>query len=197
MSRIIDCRGLACPQPVVQTKQALEQDGEIQVIVDNAVARENVTRFGKSQGCAVSAEEKQDGIYLHITKLHASESKHDAPPAADAKTGPIVSVIPSDQMGRGEPELGAILMRSFMHTVTEIAPSPNIMIFFNTGVKLTAEGSEVLEDLKALEKKGAQILVCGTCLDYLGLKEKIAVGQISNMYAISEAMLSAGRIISV
>ena len=100
-------------------------------------------------------------------------------------------------MGRGEPELGQILVRGFFHTLGEIEPLPGTIIFFNSGVKLVAEGSPVLEDLAAMHDQGVEILACGTCLDYFGLKDRIAVGEVSNMYTIAETMLGAGRVTSL
>ncbi len=194
MPKVVDCRGLSCPQPVIETKQALEKTDKVTIIVDNPAARDNVARFGKSHGGRVTIDEKRDGIYITIAKgkhrTKAQSSKISAP-------GPSVVVIPSDQMGREEEELGHILIRSFLHALTEVSGIPDIMIFFNTGVKLTVTGSEVLEDLKTLEKNGIEILICGTCLDYFDLKDKIAVGQVSNMYTIAEMMLAANRLITV
>ena len=100
-------------------------------------------------------------------------------------------------MGRGEPELGQILVRGFFHTLGEIEPLPGTIIFFNGGVRLVVEGSPVLEDLLSLRDKGIEILACGTCLDYFGLKERIAVGEVSNMYTIAETLLRAGRVVSL
>jgi selenium metabolism protein YedF len=197
MSKVVDCRGLSCPQPVIQTKQALEKTGKVTIIVDNPTARDNVARFGKSQGGMVAIDEKKDGIYITIAKSKDGKRREKTPATKAASTGPAVVVIPGDQMGRGEEELGHILIRSFLHALTEVSGKPDIMIFFNTGVKLTVKESEVLEDLQALEKNGVEILICGTCLDYFNLKEKIAVGQVSNMYTIAETMLAAGRLIRV
>ena len=100
-------------------------------------------------------------------------------------------------MGRGSGELGGILVRSLMHTLNEVEPRPDKLIFFNSGVKLTVEGSEVLEDLRTLEQGGAEILVCGTCLDYFKIKDKVAVGEVSNMYTIAETLLGAGRTVTI
>lgn len=194
MAKVVDCRGLACPQPVIQTKQALEETERVTVIVDNPAARDNVTRFGESQGGTVAIEEKKDGIYITVEKSREGKEPEKTP--ATQAPGRVVIVIPSDQMGRGEEELGQILIRSFLHTLTEIGERLDTMIFFNTGVKLTVDGSAVLEDLRTLEGNGVEILVCGTCLGYFGLKDKIAVGQISNMYTIAETMLSAGRFVT-
>jgi selenium metabolism protein YedF len=197
MAKVVDCRGLACPQPVIQTKQALEETGRVTVIVDNPAARDNVARFGESQGAQVAIEEKKNGIYITVEKSTDGKHQKKAQSSKTPEHGPRVVVVPNDQMGRGERELGHILIRSFIHTLTEVGNRPDTMIFFNTGVKLTVNGSEVLEDLQALERYGIEILVCGTCLDYFGLKDKIAVGQISNMYTIAETMLSAARLVTV
>jgi selenium metabolism protein YedF len=93
--------------------------------------------------------------------------------------------------------LGTVLIKGFFHALGEVSPRPDALIFFNAGVKLTAEGSEVLEDLSSLEEKGITLLVCGTCLDFYGLKEKIRAGMVSNMYDIAETMLSAGKVIRI
>ena len=197
MPKVVDCRGFACPQPVIETKQALEKTGKVTIIVDNPAARDNVARFGKSQAGRVTIDEKKDGIYITIEKGKQGKPRTKAPSSKIPAPGPSVVVIPSDQMGRGEEELAHILIRSFLLALTEVSDRPDKMIFFNTGVKLTVKGSEVLEDLQALEKNGVEILICGTCLDYFNLKEKIAVGQVSNMYTIAETLLSAGRLVTV
>ena len=197
MPKVVDCRGLSCPQPVIQTKQALEKTGKVTIIVDNPAARDNVARFGESRGGMVAIDEKKDGIYITIAKSKDDKRREKTPATKTASTGPVVVVIPGDQMGRGEEELGHILIRSFLHALNEVSEGPDIMIFFNTGVKLTVGGSEVLADLQDLEKNGVEILICGTCLDYFSLKDKIAVGQVSNMYTIAETMLAAGRLIRV
>ena len=116
---------------------------------------------------------------------------------AEAVSGPLVLVVSSDIMGRGEAELGNILMRGFFHTLGEVEPLPQTIIFFNTGVKLACEGSPVLDDLCALEAEGVEMLVCGTCLGYFELTEKLAAGQVSNMYDIAETMLGAGKVVNL
>ncbi len=197
MPKVIDCRGLSCPQPVIETKQALEKTDKVTIIVDNPAARDNVARFGKNHAGRVTIDEKRDGIYITIEKGKLGKPRAKAQSSKIPAYGPSVVVMPSDQMGRGEEELGHILIRSFLHALTEVSDRPDTMIFFNTGVKLTVKGSEVLADLQTLEKNGVEILICGTCLDYFDLKGKIAVGQVSNMYTIAETMLAANRLITV
>jgi len=109
----------------------------------------------------------------------------------------LVEAISSDRMGRGDEQLGEVLMRSHLHTLTEVTPTPDVLILFNSGVKLAVEGSPVLDDLRALGEKGATILLCGTCLGHFALKEKVAVGEISNMYAISETLLKADTVVNL
>jgi selenium metabolism protein YedF len=110
---------------------------------------------------------------------------------------PTVVAISSNAMGRGDDELGQVLLRTYLHTLGEVTPRPDTIIFFNSGVTLAVEGSQALDDLRVLADQGVQILLCGTCVGYFGLKEKVAVGEISNMYAISEAMLRAAKVINL
>jgi len=198
MTKVIDCRGLACPQPVIQTKKALSEAATVTTIVDNDTAKMNVSRMAAKEGYAVDVEEKGDGIYLHLTRAGAMpEGAAATATVAEGALGSTVILVPSDGMGRGDDELGGILVRSFLHTLNEVEPLPATMIFINTGVKLTVQASPVVEDLQALEGRGVNILACGTCLGHFGLKEKIAVGEISNMYTIAETLLAAGKVVAL
>ncbi len=198
MRRLIDCRGLACPQPVIQTKKAMSEEEQITTIVDNDAAVTNVSRMAGKEGFAVDVEEREDGIYLDLTRIGAAPQTESTSYAlAEGSTGPLVVLIPSDGMGRGDEELGSILIRSFLHTLNEVEPVPDTIVFLNAGVKLTVEGSLVLEDLQTLEGKGVEILACGTCLGHFALKDKIAVGQVSNMYSIAETLLGAGKVVAL
>ncbi|PKN10174.1 MAG: sulfurtransferase-like selenium metabolism protein YedF [Deltaproteobacteria bacterium HGW-Deltaproteobacteria-7] len=199
-TKIVNARGLSCPQPVILAKQAIETNEQVKVIVDNETALENVKRLGTKQGCDVQVEKKNDGTYeINLTrKAGAIVTKEEFVPSCDATpaaSGPFVIVISADTMGRGNDELGNVLIRAFLHTVCQQKEKPAVMIFYNTGVKLTVQGSEVLEDLKQLESEGVQLLVCGTCLNYFEIKDKIAAGTVSNMYDIVETMSRAGRLL--
>jgi selenium metabolism protein YedF len=188
----IDCRGMACPQPVVTAKKALdESEGKgFMLIVDNPSARDNVERFAQSQGAMVDVEKKGGDFFLHIQKGSTCELA-----ASAQKAEKVVVYINSNLLGIGDEALGAILMRSFLKTLLDLKPIPSKLIFINSGVRLTTEGSEVLETLKTLFEKGVEILSCGTCLDFYGLKEKLKVGIISNMYDIAQSLLEADRLI--
>lgn len=206
MSFIVDAKGLSCPQPVILTKKALEANSDVTVLVDNETARENVKRLASSAGCTIQVTEQSGGIFsLHIMKGPGASMEKAIPveelpcdisgkPAAGGG-GPNVFVIASDTMGKGNDELGTILMKAFIHTIQDLDERPDILIFYNTGVKLTVNGSAVLDDLKALEVKGVKILVCGTCLNFFELTGEIAAGIVSNMYDIAGAMSGAGRIV--
>jgi selenium metabolism protein YedF len=191
---VIDCRGLACPQPVVTTKQALDQlkEGEMIVIVDNASSCNNVERFVQSQGCSVEIKEKGQEFHIHIRKSGANEEKKVEP---EEKIKKVVVYINSHLLGIGDEALGGILIRSFLKTLLDLEKKPSRLILINSGVQLASEGSEVLETLKKLSEEGIEILACGTCLDFYGLKEKLRVGTVSNMYDIAQSLLEADRLI--
>jgi len=195
METIIDCRGLTCPQPVILTKNALNDQDKVTVIVDNDPAMQNVRRLATKMGCQLQMEKKEDGTYhIRISRSAAAgKSAETAPAAADA---PLVIAVSSDRMGRGSDELGDVLIRSYIHTILELDPLPDTMIFYNTGVKLAVRDSAVLDDLKELEAAGVSIIVCGTCLNYFGLTDSIAAGVVSNMYEIASTMASAGRLVT-
>ena len=111
--------------------------------------------------------------------------------------GPVVVAIGSSEMGNGDPKLGKILMKSFLYSLTQLDALPQTVLFFNGGVRMTTEGSESIEDLKALEAQGVEILSCGTCLDFYGLKDKLRVGGITNMYVIAQTMAEAGNVVKI
>ena len=111
--------------------------------------------------------------------------------------GPVVVAIGSAEMGNGDPKLGKILMKSFLYSLTQLDALPQTVLFFNGGVRMTTEGSESIEDLKALEAQGVEILSCGTCLDFYGLKDKLRVGGITNMYVIAQTMAEAGNVVKI
>jgi selenium metabolism protein YedF len=192
---VIDCRGLACPQPVVTTKQALDQlkEGEMIVVVDNASSCNNVERFVRSQGCSVEIKEEGQDFYLRIQKASGKDREKATKP--DEKIKKVVVYIHSHLLGIGDDALGAILMRSFLKTLMDLEKKPSRLILINSGVRLASEGSEVLETLKKLSEKGVEILACGTCLDFYGLKEKLRVGMVSNMYDIAQSLLEADHLI--
>jgi selenium metabolism protein YedF len=176
----------------------MQQADHVVTLVDNETSLTNVSRMAEKAGWTVGAIQEGDEYRIELSrKGTVTEAEPLAVGRAEVANGPPVLVVPSDVMGRGVPELGNILIRSFFHTLGEVEPLPQTILFFNSGVKLTCEGSPVLDDLRALETEGIEMLVCGTCLDYFELTEKLAVGQVSNMYDIAETMLGAGPIVNL
>ncbi len=197
--RTIDCRGLPCPQPVLRTKEALESGrAPLRVIVDNEAACTNVSRFAEGRGAQVTVERRGGEYHLAIrpgAQARAPEGEPVACTGAQAAAGNLVVYVSSEGMGRGDDRLGTILMAAFLDTLGHFKDVPSHVIFVNGGVRLAVEGSPVLDQIRHLEQIGSRVLVCGTCLNYFGLKEKLAVGGISNMYAIVETLSQAGRIV--
>lgn len=202
MDRTVDARGCACPQPVVMTLKALADADHVTTIVDNEAAVENVTRLARSKGFDVSLTRRDDGIYMTLTRngspVENAPTEHVVVcSTAAAPTGPLVLFVPSDCMGRGSAELGERLMGAFFHSLQDIPVKPATIVFMNAGVKLAVEGSRAFDDIRTLAHQGIEILACGTCLDYYGLADKLAVGQVSNMYDIANVLLEAGRIVEL
>ncbi len=196
MTTTVDARGLACPQPVIQTRKAMERAEQIVTLVDNETALTNVSRMAEKAGWQVDVIPEGDEYRIELNKGAAVPVSEPLPVGkAEVVSGPLVLVVPADIMGRGEAELGNILVRAFFHTLTEVEPRPQKIVFFNAGVKLVCEGSQVLDDLRGLESQGIELLACGTCLNYFELTDKLAVGQVSNMYDIAETLLAAGRVV--
>lgn len=198
MSTLVDARGLACPQPVILTRKAMETTDQVVTLVNSEPSMTNVSRMAQKAGWEVDVTAEGDEYRIALTR-GATVSEPAALPVShiEPASGPLVLVVSSDIMGRGDAALGNILIRGFFHTLGEVQPLPSTIIFFNSGVRLACEGSSVLEDLCALEADGIEMLVCGTCLGFFELKEKLAVGQVSNMYSIAEAMLGASKVVNL
>lgn len=192
--RKIDARGVKCPQPVIMTKKALEEieEGQIISIVDNITAKENVSRLASSMNLEYAIDEKDGCYYISINKIKDNKNEN-----MNNEADNIVIVITSNKLGSGDNELGEVLMKSYTYALTEVSPVPKTIIFLNSGVKLTTEGSAVLDNIEKLQQAGVEIISCGTCLDFYGLKEKLMVGIVGNMYSIVEKMHNATKVINV
>ena len=200
MSMELDCRGLACPAPVLNTKQTIEKENlsEINVIVDNQAAKENVSRFLENQKFQVAVEQKGTDFHVHGKKTGTSEGP--SKPMAKEPTSQrkkIMVMVGTDRMGHGDDELGAKLLLNFLKTLKEVGPELWRLVFVNNGVKLAIDGAEGLAVLKELEGEGVTILVCGTCLNHFNLLEKKKVGETTNMLDIVTAMQLADSVINI
>lgn len=200
MEKELDCRGLACPAPVLQTKQLLEKErpGLIKVTVDNEASKQNVSRFLESQNFQITVE--QDGALFHV--IGRSDQKGVAPDPfkaeePDMEKKKIAVMVATDRMGFGDDELGLKLMVNFIKTLKEMGEELWRLILVNNGVKLTIDGSQVLSELKELEEDGLLILVCGTCLDHFDLLDRKQVGETTNMLDVVTAMQLADKVINI
>lgn len=192
MEKVVDAMGLACPLPVVNAKNAageMKEGGTLTVKVDNETAVNNLTKFATQNGMKVSSEKKADAAYEVTMEVPVGGL------AASTGAGGAVVVIGSNVMGSGDDTLGTNLMKAFIFAVTQQDVLPETVLMYNGGVKLACEGSNSIDDLKMLEGEGVNILCCGTCLDFYGLKEKQLVGGVTNMYDIVEKMGQATTVI--
>jgi selenium metabolism protein YedF len=185
----IDCRNMACPAPVITVKKALENRGEVLVLLDDGAPRDNVSRFAKNRGFMVR-EEEQDGNCWALTITTGTSAD-----MITSKSSETVLLITSDRLGDGPDELGRLLMKNFIHTLLEASSLPSRMLFLNSGVRLTTEGSDLLEALDKLAGMGVEILSCGLCLDYFGIKDKLLSGGTTNMLTTVESILGNERVI--
>ena len=204
--KIVDARGLACPLPVVNAKKAAEElvTGDVlTVLVDNEIAVQNLQKFAKQKGFTAAGEKKAEKEYevtIHVvsegkTQETAAEAEEEVVCAVDSRKNGMVIVLSANVMGTGNEKLGTNLMKAFVFAVTKQDVLPETIVCYNTGAYLTCEGADTLEDMKILEAEGVKILTCGTCLDFYGIKDKLAVGTVTNMYEIVEVMEKAKSIV--
>ncbi len=194
----IDCRGLNCPIPVVNTKKYFDalESGIGVTVVDNEIAKNNVVKFAQGNGFNYEIEEREGNIYyITITKGEVTVEELNLKNSNEEEEG-FTIVIGSDKLGNGDDELGTALIKSYLFALSEAEVIPTNLVFLNAGVKLAVEGALTLDSLKRLVERGVNIQSCGLCLDFYGLKENLAVGEISNMYAIIE-MMNKGKTIKL
>ncbi|MEW6243134.1 MAG: sulfurtransferase-like selenium metabolism protein YedF [Bacillota bacterium] len=200
MAEVVDCRGLPCPEPVVRAKRAVEASSDVvQVLVDDVVARENLVKLGRGMNWRVDVTEADGYFRVTFEKDGVSLPKGTVPTEPGLCTLPLPTTvfINADSIGRGSDELGRALMKAFLYSLTQIDACPERIIFMNSGVRLVVEGSPVLEVLSELKAKGVEIWACGTCLEYFDIKDRVAVGEISNMYSIVQAFMDSTRVITI
>ncbi len=188
--KILDCRTMVCPLPVVTVKRALEETGctGVTVMLDDGAPRENVTRFACNRGYEVNESVTSSGITLVITTPDGVSSTSPAVPVSSERC----LLVTSEKLGEGPEELGRLLMKNFIITLLESADLPGKIFFVNSGVLLTTEGSELLEALEKLGNRGVEVLSCGVCLDFFGKRESLRAGTVTNMFTIVEALMASG-----
>ncbi|WP_297520865.1 sulfurtransferase-like selenium metabolism protein YedF [uncultured Clostridium sp.] len=188
----IDCRGLICPMPVINTKKYFDSIsvGMAKIIVDNEISQKNLEKFALANGFACSIENGDDEFILTMEKLKESSKE-------EINKDEFSILIGSNKLGNGDDALGETLMKGYIYALSESDKLPRKIMFLNAGVKLVASTSSVLESLESLKAKGVEILSCGVCLDFYGLKEIVSIGEVTNMYAIVEEMNSVTKLITL
>nr|WP_314096796.1 sulfurtransferase-like selenium metabolism protein YedF [uncultured Lachnoanaerobaculum sp.] len=200
----VNAIGDACPIPVVKTKNAIRElggSGVVEVSVDNEIAVQNLLKMAKQKEYEAEFEKKSNTEYIVTINVNGGEVS-DAKPVTKAtvksdeiKLKETIVVIDSDKMGDGDEEFSKTLLKGFIYALSSQDIPPAKILFYNTGVRLTTEGSASIEDLKVLEKAGAKIYSCGACLNNYGLTEKLSVGEVTNMYDIVSYLMEADLVI--
>jgi selenium metabolism protein YedF len=201
--RIVDTKGQKCPVPIIETKKALRasQKGEtFMVLTDNKTAFSNISRFLKDNKVEYSVSEKNGEWTFNITNetgehIISPEKNYCDTKKSEIQPGDYSVVISSELMGQGDEELGRTLIKSFLVALSCLDSMPSSIMFYNSGVKLTVNDSAVVEILHEIENKGAEILICGTCVDHFKIGDRINVGRISDMYIITQKLSETGNII--
>lgn len=211
MNTNIDAKGMTCPKPVILAKKAMDacKKGEkVCILVDNQIAVENLRKLAASQKADYWFKKKGEKEYEVVITVQEEYTSENAEEGKVAELASLelescqiksqkrtVVVLSSDKMGEGEEELGKILIKGFVYALTQLEELPDSVLLYNSGAFLSCEDSPVLEDLKLLEEEGVRICTCGTCLDFYKLKEKLAVGEVVNMYQIVQAQAQADLIL--
>ena len=212
----INCFGETCPKPVIRAMKALQEpgcDGSVRVLVDNTVAVENLKRLAASKQGSAEVEEVAGGWAVTILGVTPEAAENPAGEAAALAEAGIACPVPeaapvlakqqvtvfvgSKALGQGAPELGHILIKGLVYAMSQADEPPHRIVFFNDGAALTCEGSELVDDVRELERRGCEVLTCGTCLDFHGLRDKLAVGGVTNLYAISEFVLGPDKVVTL
>lgn len=194
MAVLVNAMGKLCPEPVVMTKAELAKGtAELEVLVDNDIAVSNVTRLLSSQGFSVEVERNGDE-----RRLKAKKTGEASAAVNNNSGGQLLAVfVTGKTLGRNDAELGEVLIKAFLGTLSKLTLKPAVIAFMNEGVKLALPESSACEHIKDLEKLGTKVLVCGTCTTHFNITDKVAVGTISNMFEIMEMLTSADKILTI
>ena len=196
----VDARGLACPKPVIHTKKELEKlsDGVVVTTVDNKMAKENLLKLAKSLNLESNiVKDEEELITIEIVKNGEICEIADAIIEEKDDLENRCIFITKDKMGSGNDELGEVLIKGFVYTLTETKPYPKSILLVNGGIKLSTVNEDTAGNLKILEDAGVEVLSCGTCLDYYDLKDELKVGTVTNMYSIVESLKNSSNTITI
>lgn len=217
MKKVLDVRTLECPKPILETQKALKEEGltELEVIVGNKTSRENLKRFSESGGYKYELIDEGEDVYRFVLKIASSKpevAKDKVPESQEEGSLDLVEgaemplpktvqgktyLILSDELGKGESELGKVLMKGFLYTIGQAEPFPEKILLLNAAVRLSTQNEEAVEHLKFLEQKGTQVYSCGTCLNFYGLADNLKVGLIGNMYDVVDSLNKTGNVTTI
>jgi selenium metabolism protein YedF len=192
--KIVDARGETCPVPVIMLKKALQETkGEnIKAIVDNELSCQNIEKMLAEKGLKFHSYREGSDYVVEVDIVET-----DAVAAAETKILDDVIILSSNTIGRGDDALGATLMKNFLYALTESDSLPSAILMYNSGVKLASENPDTIADIKKLESRGVKVMVCGLCLNYFGLTDKLQAGSVTNMYSIVQTKLAAKKLIQI
>lgn len=205
MDTIVDCRGMLCPLPLIETKKAIKsakKGDTIKVIIDNDTSLSNLKRYLSDNGIVANYSIEEGNHTLAFTVLVTQhpmskpenycthEPKPENKPVKD-----YIVVLKSNTMGKGDDTLGEMLMKGFLSSIPELDSLPKEVICYNSAVKLAVEGTATVRNLEKLNELGVRITLCGTCVDFFNLKDSIKIGEISNMYHITNTILNASYVL--
>lgn len=198
MKKFIDAKGKNCPMPVIMAKKEIDAGVKfLEIEVDNKIAVENLKKLANSQGFTTTIEENNGNFKVNFS--NGCEECEEVLAKVEGKKplGNWTIFVNKEIIGAGNDELGKSLMKMFIYTISEGEDLPKSILFMNGGVKVPTLNEQAIEHLKVLEDKGIELLVCGACLNFYGLEEKLEVGKISNMYDITNAMKEASKVITI
>jgi selenium metabolism protein YedF len=200
--KTIDVKGKQCPMPLIETKKALKESSEnerFKILIDNPTSAKNVTHFLNDN--QISFSETKNGALIEIIVHNEGKNLEEVDETAyctieNPPSENFVVLMAKDRLGEGSDELGEALAGAMINTLKAIEPLPAKIIFMNSGINLVVKGSLVINDLKFLQDKGVEMIVCGTCLDYFGKMDELVVGRLSNMLDIVQSMKDAQKVLS-
>ena len=198
MKKVIDAKGKACPMPVIMAKKEIDTGVKFfDIEVDNKIAVENLKKLANSQGFTTTIEENDGNFKVNFSNGCEECEEVLAKVQGKKPLGNWSIFVNKEIIGAGNEELGQSLMKMFIYTISEGEDLPKSILFMNGGVKVPTLNEQAVEHLKVLQDKGVELLVCGACLNFYGLEDKLEVGKISNMYEITNAMKEASKVITI
>ena len=202
----LDGFGLPCPMPLVMVKKEIDKgEREITIRVDNETAVKNITRLASKKGMPFSVADVEGGFRILVGGEGVATATGSVTPSATpaacgigGSTCGYSVFIGKDHVGEGDGQLGRNLMKMAIYTLNQADLPPMNLLFMNSGVQLLCQDEpQIVDSVREMMSKGTDVLVCGTCLDYYGIKDDLRIGEVSNMYDILERMHESDKVITL